>query len=91
MEKGKQYKGASYDHKSEKKQQELCVLDLPPLPTKRFEFNKNTIERSMAAHSFLSVQSYLCTLSFESLDNSDVSFSKVLITDSDRIALITAD
>ena len=60
---------------------------------KVFEFNNDTIECSMAAHSFLSVQSYLCIFSrgcFESLDNSDVSFSKVLTTDSDRMALITA-
>ena len=59
-----------------------------------FEFNIGTIDHTMLEiNSFISVKSYLCTLSrvcFESLDYRDVIFSKLLSTDSDRIALMTA-
>ena len=91
----RQYKGTSYDCRCEVKQTEvMCTWFTSSTNPKIFEFNISTIDHTMPeTHSFISVKSYLCTLSrvcFESLDCRDVTFSKLLSTDSDRIALMTA-
>ena len=94
-ERERQYKGTSYDCRCEVKQTEvMCTWFTSSTNPKIFEFNISTIDHTMPeTHSFISVKSYLCTLSrvcFESLDCRDVTFSKLLSTDSDRIALMTA-
>ena len=63
--------------------------------SKIFELNadSNTIEHTIETHSFLSVKSYLCTLSrgyFESLDCREACSSKIFTLDAGRIALMTA-
>ena len=60
-----------------------------------FELNADsgTIEHTIETNSFLSVKSYLCTLSrgcFVSLDCREASSSKIFTLDAGRIALMTA-
>ena len=67
-----QYKRTSYDKNSETKQTGAMCSWFNSTNSKIFELNADsgTIEHTIETHSFLSVTSYLCTLSrgcFESL------------------------
>ena len=91
----RQYKKTSYDKNSETKQTGAMCSWFNSTNSKIFELNavSGTIEHTIEIHSFLSVKSYLCTLSrgcFESLDCREASSSKIFTLDADRIALMTA-
>ena len=91
----RQYKETSYDKNSETKQTGVMCSWFNSTNSKIFELNADsgTIEHTIETHSFLSVKSYLCTLSrgcFESLDCREASSSKIFTLDASRIALMTA-
>ena len=91
----RQYKKTSYDKNSETKQTGVMCSWFNSTNSKIFELNvdNGTIEHTIETHSFLSVKSYLCTLSrgyFEFMDCREASSSKIFTLDAGRIALMTA-